>query len=455
MKRQKGASAVTPTEDQRAQAHQARTHETRACEAWANEARACEAWAHEVRTREARTACQEHISRRGFCRMAAGMAGAVAAWALVQASGCAPTGPSDGGSAGEPAASGVADGGSGRGAASASAGKDAGPTGSAAGDPAAPSAQDEAQSRAFFAFDTLVQITAYGADEALFDHIASDCARYEQLFSAHLDDSDISRINAAGGSPTEVDPDTADLLVRALELCELTGGAFDVTIGAASLLWDFENATRPDDAALDEAARHIDYHAVSVDGTTVTLSDPQARLDLGGVAKGWIAEAIERTLRDAGVTSALVNLGTSSIFALGTKPGGAPWVLGIRDPRADDLSTIMGTVRIAGRALVSSGLYDKHFVQDGVDYHHILDPKTGYPVQTDLSDVTVVLPSSFAGDVLSTALFVMGADEARARLEDNPGLEAQAMFIRQDGELLFTEGFVEECEYAEYDPAGA
>ena len=92
------------------------------------------------------------------------------------------------------------------GAASASAGKDAGPTGSAAGDPAAPSAQDEAQSRAFFAFDTLVQITAYGADEALFDHIASDCARYEQLFSAHLDDSDISRINAAGGSPTEVDP---------------------------------------------------------------------------------------------------------------------------------------------------------------------------------------------------------------------------------------------------------
>ena len=168
---------------------------------------------------------------------------------------------------------------------------------------------------------------------------------------------------------------------------------------------------------------------VSVDGTTVTLSDPQARLDLGGVAKGWIAEAIERTLRDAGVTSALVNLGTSSIFALGTKPGGAPWVLGIRDPRADDLSTIMGTVRIAGRALVSSGLYDKHFVQDGVDYHHILDPKTGYPVQTDLSDVTVVLPSSFAGDVLSTALFVMGADEARAWLEDNPGLEAQAMFI--------------------------
>ena len=311
---------------------------------------------------------------------------------------------------------------------------------------------------AFFAFDTLVQLSAYGASDELVAQIQRDCARYEQLFSARIDTSDVCRINAAGGKPVEVDPDTADLISASLELCKRTGGALDITIGAASLLWDFQQAVKPADDVLTEAARHIDYRGVSVDGTTVTLSDPAARLDLGGVAKGWIAQAITDSLMSAGVRSALINLGTSSVYALGTKPDGTPWGIGLRDPRnsmaalTGDASGLLGKVSVSDRALVTSGLYDQHFEQDGTDYWHILDPATGYPVQTDLAAVSVVLPSSLAGDALSTALFVMGSDAARAWLADNADLQAEALFIDGDDDVTFTEGF--EATYAYVPLAG-
>ena len=332
---------------------------------------------------------------------------------------------------------------------------------SVAKDPGASSSAADASgpaSTAFFAFDTLVQVSAYGASDELLADIQSDCARYEQLFSVQLDGSDISRINAAGGAPVEVDPDTADLIARSLELCERTDGAFDITIGAASLLWDFEDAVKPSDDALEEAARHIDYRRVSVEGTTVTLEDPDARLDLGGVAKGWIAQAITDKLAAAGVTSGLINLGTSSVYALGTKPDGTPWQIGLRDPRNSmaalmgDASGLIGKVGVADRALVTSGLYDRHFEQDGVDYHHILDPKTGYPVQTDLAGLSVVLPSSLAGDALSTALFVMGVDGARSLLADNADLQAEALFVDADDAVTFTDGFEQAYGYV---PLGA
>lgn len=310
---------------------------------------------------------------------------------------------------------------------------------------------------AFFAFDTLVQISAYGTSDDVLSQIQEDCARYEQLFSARIDTSDVARINAAGGTPVQVDPDTADLITRSLELCERTDGALDITIGAASLLWDFQEAVKPADDVLAEATRHIDYRGVTVDGTTVTLADPDARLDLGGVAKGWIAQAITDTLTAAGVRSGLINLGTSSVYALGSKPDGTPWGIGLRDPRnsmaalTGDASGLLGKVSVADRALVTSGLYDQHFEQGGTDYWHILDPATGYPVQTDLAAVSVVLPSSLAGDALSTALFVMGADRARTWLADNADLQAEALFVDADDNVTFSDGF--EATY-DYVPLG-
>lgn len=308
--------------------------------------------------------------------------------------------------------------------------------------------------RMYFAFDTIVTVKGAGISDELFDRIARDCARYDELFSAHSDTSDIGRINAAGAQPVEVDPDTADLIRRALEVCEEFDGDFDVTIGAVSLLWDFVEGVRPTDQEISEAVRHVDWHGVHVSGTTVTLDDPQAKLDLGGVAKGWIADRLRKTLADAGVASADVDLGTSSIYLLGAKPDGSDWRLGLRDPANPD-GPGLGVVECHDRAVATSGLYDQHFVQDGVDYHHILDPRTGYPAQTDMAALTAVLGDSVLGDGMTTALFVRGTQGALDWVAAHPEHDVEAVFIATDDSLAFTDGFRQRYSFQPADGAGS
>lgn len=295
-------------------------------------------------------------------------------------------------------------------------------------------------SRMFFAFDTIVTVKGAGMSDELFERIGQDCARYDELFSAHSATSDIARINAAGGAPVQVDPDTADLIARSLEVCEEFDGDFDITIGAVSLLWDFVEGKRPSDQEIAQAVQHVDWHGVHVSGTTVTLDDPEAKLDLGGVAKGWIAERLRQTLSEAGVTSADVDLGTSSIYLLGTKPDGSDWRIGLRDPANPD-GPGLGVIECHDRAAVTSGLYDQHFVQDGVDYHHILDPRTGYPAQTDMAALTAVLPDSILGDGMTTALFVRGTSGALDWVAAHPEYDVEAAFIASDDSITFTDCF--------------
>ena len=309
----------------------------------------------------------------------------------------------------------------------------------------------EVPARSFFAFDSLVSIQAYGATDDVLDDVQQMCERYDALFDAHSESSDIGRVNAAAGKPTEVDPDTAALISDALTLCEEFDGAFDVTIGAVSLLWDFENAVKPSDADIQAGLAHVDWRGVTVDGTTVTLADPDARLDLGGVAKGWICEKVAQRLRDAGVTSGIVNLGTSSIWAIGTKPSGQGWRVGLRDPK-DSLSSLLGVMEASDVAVSSSGLYDQHFEADGRDWWHILDPRTGYPVETDMLGVTVAGPSALEGDAMTTALFVMGTDAAKAWLAEHRAGSVEGVFVGEDDEPTFTDGFVQTYGYV---PASA
>ena len=357
------------------------------------------------------------IGRRGFC----GLAAAGLAAAGLALAGCAdtdgPGGGAKGGRTSSPAAAGQA------------------------------SSASDVPARSFFAFDSLVSVQAYGATDEVLDDVQQMCERYDALFDAHSDSSDVARINAAGGKPTEVDADTAELISSALELCEEFDGAFDVTIGAVSLLWDFENAVKPADADIEAALPHVDWRCVSVDGTTVTLSDPDARLDLGGVAKGWICEKVTQRLRDAGVTSGVVNLGTSSIWAIGAKPSGQGWRVGLRDPK-DSLSSLLGVMEVDDAAVSSSGLYDQHFETDGRDWWHILDPRTGYPVETDMLGVTVAGPSALEGDAMTTALFVMGTDAAKAWLSEHRLGTVEGMFVGTDDEPSFTDGFVQAYSYA-------
>ncbi|MBR2835812.1 MAG: FAD:protein FMN transferase [Coriobacteriales bacterium] len=301
------------------------------------------------------------------------------------------------------------------------------------------STPQEAVKGSTFAYNTLVSLTAYGVDQSVIKDCIKAYADYEDLFSARKSGTDIDRINQAKGAPVEVDQQTADLIAEALEFCEKSEGAFDITIGSVSLLWDFMEAVKPDDALIQEAVKHIDYTQVKLDGTTVTLLDPEAKLDLGGIAKGWICGEIARKLKDAGATAGLIDLGTSSICAFGTKPDGSGWRIGLRDPR-EDATGYVGIIELTDISMTSSGLYEQQFELDGVTYWHILDSSTGYPAQTDMLGDTVVCADAAFGDAVTTMLFVKGIDEAVSWIEKNYP-DVAAMFIPRDGEPVFVNGF--------------
>lgn len=283
-----------------------------------------------------------------------------------------------------------------------------------------------------FAFDTYCTFTVYG-DATAPAKLASACARYDDLFDLYDEKSDIARINAAGGKPVKVARETIDVLERALPFCKASGGLFDITIGTVSTLWDFDQHVRPADDAIAAALPHIGWQNIKVDkdARTVTLADPATKIDLGGIAKGYIADRLVEILKNkTKAVAGVISLG-GNIAYYGSKPGGGRWNTGIRDPNDPGGTTTVGTARVTGGSVVTSGLYERTFTQDGTTYWHILDPRTGMPVQTDVVSDTVICPSSTAADALSTTLFVAGS-EAGAKIADGRKATA-AYFIKNDG----------------------
>ena len=290
-------------------------------------------------------------------------------------------------------------------------------------------------STTLFAFDTVVTITASCSQEAL-DAAAQRCEYFESIFSRTIETSDIGRINAAHGEPVRVAPETADIVSKALRYCEESNGLFDISIGAVSTLWDFREGVVPDPAELEEAVKHVDYTCIQVDGDTITLTDPDAKLDLGGIAKGYIADDLCRLLADMGCTSGFVNLG-GNVKTIGRKPNGKPWHVGVQDSN-DVAGTVVAAVYSEGTSIVTSGLYERQFEKDGQRYWHILDPTTGYPVETDLVSVSIVSQDSIDGDGYATSLFMMGHDAALEWINAQEGLEglvvdAQGAITQSDG----------------------
>lgn len=293
--------------------------------------------------------------------------------------------------------------------------------------------QVKGSSGSTFAFDTYCTFTVYGDDSALAT-LSQECARYNRLFDLYNDASDIARINAAQGQAVEVHPDTADLIARALEYCERADGLFDITIGAVSTLWDFDAGVRPTDEEIAAALPHVGWRGVHVDeqASTVQLDDPQAKLDMGGIAKGYAADRLIEVLEtQTDAAAAMVSLG-GNVALMGEKPDGSTWDIGVRDPNDPSGDSIVGTAHLdSPLSLVTSGLYERTFELDGTTYWHILDPRTGMPVQTDVVSDTVACPSSTAADALSTTLFVAGSSRGMQIVD---GLDdAAAYFLLEDG----------------------
>lgn len=297
--------------------------------------------------------------------------------------------------------------------------------------------KSEPQTMTGMYFDTVVTIEAWGADQDVMDHCRELCEYYEQLLSAHIETSEVSAINRAKGQPVTVSEDTAEVIELGCRFGELSGGKFDITIAAASSLWDFhdsESPRLPDAQTLQEAVSHIDYRCVQVDGCTVTLTDPAARLDLGGIAKGYIADRIKEYLESEGIGHALINLG-GNMLAVGGKYDGSDFRIGIQKPFAES-GTILASLQISGQSVVSSGNYERYFEQDGMIYHHILDPATGYPADTGLYQVTVISDSSAQGDALSTTCFLLGLDKGMELIQSLDGVEA--IFVTADMKIHTT-----------------
>ena len=293
-------------------------------------------------------------------------------------------------------------------------------------------------SRSGIYLDTLITITLYGTeDEALLDHCFSLCASYEKLFSRTLEGSDVYRINHSQGQPTQVEEETALLIEKALYYSELTDGAFDCTVAPLSILWDFPHASSPPNSQeIRQALALVDYHMVQVTGQTVTLQNPNAAIDLGGIAKGYIADRIKDYLKSQGIASALIDLG-GNILAVGDKPDGSAWNIGIQKPFGQADSAIT-SLRVHDQSLVTSGVYERYFQENGVLYHHLLDPSTGYPADTGLYSVTILTAHSVDADALSTACFVLGPEKGMALIESLP--ETEALFVTDSEELLYSEG---------------
>lgn len=284
-------------------------------------------------------------------------------------------------------------------------------------------------------FDTFVSLQGR-CKESVLQEALQECARYEAMLSKNRQDSDVWRLNHAQGERVPVSEETRAILSMAQEVSEASHGWFDVTIAPASALWDFkaEAPALPEAAALAEAAALVDYTQVTIAPAGVRLGAGQS-IDLGGIAKGYVADALVSFLADRGVTDALINIG-GNVKALGQNENHSSWQIAIQDP-GGQYGNAAGIVSLqSGYSLVTSGVYERGFDLDGIRYHHILDPHTGYPIQNGVLSVSILAQSSLLADALSTACFALGAEEGLA-LASSYG--AEAFFILADGSTMYTE----------------
>lgn len=290
-----------------------------------------------------------------------------------------------------------------------------------------------------FLLDTFVSVTLYDGSEEQAQGALDLCRSYEDIFSRTAPDSELYRLNHR--EITQVSDDLAEVIALGLDYAARTGGAFDITTGSITSLWDFSAETPqiPDPAAVSEGLTHVGWEKVDLNGNTVTFSDSGTMIDLGGIAKGYIADRMANYLRQEGVTSAIIDLG-GNLYCLGTKPGGDSFQVGIQYPY-EDRQTVIGSLPASDLSVVTSGVYERCFTVDGKLYHHILDTSTGYPVENDLLSVTIVSDASVDGDALSTACFALGLEKGVALIENTEGVEA--VFVTDDFVTHITSGLTD------------
>lgn len=296
--------------------------------------------------------------------------------------------------------------------------------------------------------DTICQITVYDMGGELDEDTANyaitkgfdRCRELDNKLTNKKDSSEVGAINSAKGEWTEVSEDTINVIKGGLKYSAMTDGQFDITIGRVTDLWDFhaDEPKVPKAEDIEDAIKHVDYNKVEIDGNRVRLNDPEMKLDLGGIAKGYVGDQVADTLMAEGVTSAVINLG-GNIVTIGKKPSGDEFVIGVEKPFSDR-SDIIGKTHGDDETFVTSGVYEREFEVDGKIYHHVLNAKTGYPVETDLDSVTLAAPRgmSMDCDAMSTICLIKGLDDGLEFIDSIDDVEA--VFCPTEGAIMSTEG---------------
>lgn len=303
--------------------------------------------------------------------------------------------------------------------------------------------------RTEFLMNTVVETIIYTANtkagEQALSAASEAAARLAAILDRHRAGSEVAMINAqAGKGPVIVSADTFANISLALEVGRLTSGAFDLTVAPLLELWGFGtgNAVVPSEQQLAKGLPLVDYQRVRLveEGMQVFLEAEGMQLDLGGIAKGYIVDRAVEVLRAAGVSSGTVDAG-GDIRAIGSKPDGSPWRIGIRHPR--ERRKLVAIVELRDKAIVTSGDYERFFTVGEQRYHHLLDPQTGMPAR-GVTSVTVVAPDAFTADAYSTAVFVMGRERGMALVESLP--EVEAIIITEDGQIHLSSGLEGQVE---------
>ncbi len=327
--------------------------------------------------------------------------------------------------------------------------------------------EEKSLSREVFALDTISTFTVWTndtVDEKKAQDLLADAEKliiyYDRLLSRTIESSDVYRANNAGGQTVDVSLDTAYLIEESLKYSGLTEGYFDITILPVKELWDFksDHPRVPSEAEINKARALVDYKNIDLGSEVITgendlVSLPPvgskgqkawrkltlrngAEIDLGAIAKGYIADKISDYLKSQGVSKGIVNLG-GNVLMIGEKEPGTPWKVGIQNPDGAQNSFI-ATVAINDKSVVTSGVYERFFEIDGVRYHHLLDPYTGRPADNGLLSVTILSEESVTGDALSTSCFVLGVEKGLDLIENTKDVEA--IFILEDGEIIKSSG---------------
>lgn len=312
----------------------------------------------------------------------------------------------------------------------------------------------EAEEHAF-KMDTIMDIKAYGpkADEAI-EAAFKRIDEIEQMASTSIETSDISKINlAAGKEYVKVHPEVVKMLSTAIKYSELSGGAFDITVGPLIKLWGIgtENERVPADSEIQRVLSLVGYKNISINKAenSVKLLQEGMAIDLGGIAKGYAADETVRILKEYGIKNAVISLGGSSVYTIGEKPDGSLWAIAVKYPRQNEDKKYACIIRMPEKALSTSGDYERFFMKDSKRYHHILNPFTGYPADSGVMSDTIVIKeevpdSNMLADILTKVTFVLGTDKGFQIIDSLPGVECLA--ITTDNKIYKSTGWEDGVE---------